>query len=117
MGTLVYGSAPAIDIEDRTLRHLQAVMIAKLRRHENFAFNWDAEPGVGSDRMSHDGSHGTIWVSEAVQLYFRYDGPRQSQLNRAWLNELMACANTSFGLRAVPEPTRDEATTDQVAFV
>jgi hypothetical protein len=117
MGTLVYGSAPAIDIEDRTLRHLQAVMIAKLRRHENFAFNWDQEPGVGTDTTSDDGAHGTILVSEAVQLYFRYDGPRQSQLNRVWLNELMVAANTSYGLRAVPEPARDDATTDQAAFV
>ena len=117
MGTLIYGAAPAIDIEDRTLRHLQAVMIAKLRRHENFAFNWDQEPGVGRDVMSDDGSHGTIWVSEAVQLYFRYDGPRQSQLNRVWLNELMSAANSSFGLRAVPEPSFAEATTDRTAFV
>ncbi len=117
VGTLIYGGAPAIDIEDRTLRHLQAVMIAKLRRHENFAFNWDQEPGVGTDTTSDDGAHGTIWVSESVQLYFRYDGPRQSQLNRAWLNELMSAANTSFGLRAVPEPVKEDATSDQAAFV
>jgi hypothetical protein len=117
MGTLIYGSAPIIDIEDRLLRHLQAVIIAKLRRHENFAFNWDQEPGVGTDTTSNDGSHGTIWLSEAVPLYFRYDGPRQTQLNRAWLNELMASANTGFGLRAVPEPAREDATTDRAAFV
>jgi hypothetical protein len=116
VGTLIYGATPAIDIEDRTLRHLQAVMIAKLRRHENFAFNWDQEPGVASDTTSVDGSHGTIWISESVQLYFRYDGPRQTQLNRAWLNQLMSAANTSFGLRAVQEPAREDATTDQTAF-
>ena len=117
MGTLIYGGAPTIDIEDRTLRHLQAVTIAKLRRHENFAFNWDQEPGVGTETTSDDGSHGTIWVSEAVQLYFRYDGARQNQLNRSWLNELMTVANSSFGLRVVPEPAKQDATTDQVAFV
>jgi hypothetical protein len=116
LGTLIYGSAPSIEIEDRTLRHLQAVMIAKLRRHENFAFNWDQEPGVGTDTSSEDGAHGTVWVSEAVQLYFRYDGPRNTQLNRLWLNELMISANTSFGLRAVPEPTQEETTTDQTAY-
>jgi hypothetical protein len=29
----------------------------------------------------------------------------------------MTAANTSFGLRVVPEPSRQDATTDQAAFV
>jgi hypothetical protein len=35
MGKLIYGIAPAIEIEDRGLRHLQVAIMTKLRRDEN----------------------------------------------------------------------------------
>ena len=106
MGTLVYGSAPTINVEDRTLRHLQAVMIAKLRRHENFAFNWDQEPGVSGDAEHDRGSHGAIWISPSSQLYFRFDGPRKNlQLNRQWLDVMMQATYSGEGLSALPEPS------------
>jgi hypothetical protein len=104
MGTLVYGAAPAISIEDRTLKHLQAVMIMKLRRDEPFAFNWDAEPGVGEDTEHPNAAHGTIWISQASQLYFRYDGTRQDKLNPEWIDALTKTAYSPRGLWAVPEP-------------
>ncbi len=104
LGVFRYGAAPAITIEDRLLKHLQAVMVAKLRRRESFAFNWDQEPGVGEDLLHRDGSHGSVWISESSSLYFQYDGPRSGALNRDWLEVLMQCANTNTGLRAVPEP-------------
>lgn len=104
MGTLVYGAAPAISIEDRTLKHLQAVMIMKLRRDEPFAFNWDAEPGVGEDTMHPNAAHGTIWISQASQLYFRYDGTRNDRLNPEWIDALTKTAYSPRGLWAVPEP-------------
>jgi hypothetical protein len=106
MGFLIYGVAPAIRIEDRVLRHLQAVIIAKLRRGETFAFNWDQEPGVeGAESGDDEASHGTIWISSASQLYFRYDGSRVGQLlNRHWLEVLMKASNSASGLYAAPEP-------------
>jgi hypothetical protein len=117
MGTLLYSSAPAIDIEDRVLRHLQAVIVAKLRRRENFAFNWDQEPGIGGDAAyPDDGAHGTIWISDATPLYFRYDGPRLNGLNREWLTTLMVSANSNHGLRALQEPSRTDVTTAETAF-
>ncbi|MFC0682688.1 hypothetical protein ACFFGH_33070 [Lysobacter korlensis] len=104
MGLFSYGVAPVITIEDRLLKHLQAVIVAKLRRRENFAFNWDQEPGVGTDVTHENGSHGSVWISESSSLYFQYDGSPSMALNRAWLEDLMQAANTSTGLRAVPEP-------------
>jgi hypothetical protein len=104
LGVFRYGVAPAITIEDRLLKHLQAVMVAKLRRRENFAFNWDEEPGIGEDLMHENGRHGSVWISDSSSLYFQYDGPRVGALNRVWLEELMQSANTNSGLRAVPEP-------------
>ncbi len=108
MGSFIYGTAPAVTIEDRTLKHLQAVIVAKLRRRENFAFSWDEEPGVGQDESHVGGAHGSVWVNESASLYFRYDGPRGGRLNQAWLELLMQTANTSAGLRAVPEPGIEE---------
>jgi hypothetical protein len=106
MGSLIYGVAPAIRIDDRVLRHLQAVIIGKLRRGETFSFNWDQEPGVGEDEATDDAAaHGTIWVSAASHLYFRYDGPREGHaLNRQWLELLMQESNSPGGLRVIPEP-------------
>jgi hypothetical protein len=115
MGTLVYGAAPAITIEDRTLKHLQAVIIMKLRRDEAFAFNWDAEPGVGEDELHPNASHGTIWISQGSQLYFRYDGARNEKLNPEWIEGLTKAAYTPRGLWAVPEPRPGASTADPQA--
>jgi hypothetical protein len=105
VGALIYGVAPAIEMNDRALRHIQVVMIQKLRRNESFAFNWDAEPDVGADLASEDGVHGTIWISHSSQLYFRYDGPRNShQLNPGWIDLLMRATYKADGLSVIPEP-------------
>ncbi len=107
MGSLISGVAPAIRIDDRVLRHLEAVIISKLRRGESLAFHWDQEPGVRGDEAAEDGgaAHGTIWVAPTSHLYFRYDGPRNEHaLNRQWLEALMQASNSTGGLRALPEP-------------
>ncbi len=104
MGWLTYGSAPPIEIEDRLLHHLQAVIITKLRRDEPFAFNWE-QARQGADGEAGARSHGTIWISRASQLYFHYDGPRTSEpLNRNWLEQLTLSSNSTRGLDPLPEP-------------
>ncbi len=52
MGTLHYGfeRGYAIEIDDRTLAHLQFVIVAKLRRSEGFAFIWNKPTDAGSGR-------------------------------------------------------------------
>jgi hypothetical protein len=125
MGYLIYGAAPAIEIEDRLLRHLQLVIIQKLRRNESFAFNWDREPGVGADRapsIDLDGeeegaSHGSIWISQQSHLYFRYSGKRDSRLNPAWLEVMMQATYRPEGLSAVPEPVDHAHPTERAAHV
>lgn len=102
MGHLNYGGAPAIQIDDWALEHLQTVMITKLRRDETFSFSWDGEPGIGGIES---GGPGTIWISRSSQLYFSYDGERSRSLNKRWLVSLANTANGSGGLRLVPEPS------------
>lgn len=106
MGHLIYGIAPAIEIEDWALRHLQAVMMTKLRRDESFTFSWDNEPDVDgddTDELDEPGRYETVWVSKSIPLYFSYSHPRTRSLNKQWLTALAAAAN-STGLHLIPEP-------------
>ena|ERR1700712_2757170 len=97
MGTLIYGPASnTIAIDDRDLAHLHVVMLAKLRRGEAFAFNWDraTETGIGRN---------IVWVHPSTYLEFVFDGPPQIPLNRAWIDALMKRANSTTGLELVTE--------------
>ena len=98
MGKLIYGGTD-IDIDDRLLTHLQAVIIAKLRRDEAVTLSWV----VASE---HGGRQHSIWVSPSIPLQFKFYGNRQPALNREWLEQLMRSANSSGGLHFLPEPER-----------
>ena len=105
MGQLIYGVAPAVEVEDRALRHVEAVIISKLRRNESFSFHWDGEPDVGEDVATPNrGRHGSIWVSKSSSLYFSYDSAGGEPLNRAWIDLLLRSALSPAGLRVLPEP-------------
>ena len=105
MGTLVYDGGDAAELDDRTLAHLQVIIVNKLRRQESFPFTWSDE------RRSM-----TIWLSPTTPIAFVYHGNRRPRLNRVWLEQLALMANSVGGLMIVPEPaddaTTDDATTD-----
>lgn len=99
MGALIYGPEDQrISIEDRTLAHLQMIIVAKLRRTETFVFNWEADPAAGVGRVC-------IWLHPSMFLAFEYDDGRPPPINREWLELLSLTANGSGGLRLMPEPT------------
>jgi hypothetical protein len=105
VGNLIYGTAPAINIDDWALMHLRAVMVTKLRRDESFSFSWNNEKNVhGDDALNKPGLYGTVWVSKSSSLYFSFDAPTDAALSRAWLMALVETANSSTGLHLVPEP-------------
>jgi hypothetical protein len=96
MGSLHYGSPPAtFDLDDRTLAHVELVVLAKLRRNESFALTIDAPKGGRS----------TIWINAASTLRFDFEEATH-ELNREWLDELIDSANTTTGLQIVPEPEK-----------
>ena len=96
MGLLMYGSPPeSFDLDDRTLAHVEIVTLAKLRRNESF--------GLSIERA--DGGRSTVWVSPSSTLQFRFDSATH-EINRQWLDELIDSANTTAGMRIVPEPTK-----------
>ena len=56
MGKIIYGATRTeIQLDDRTMAHLQAVVATKLRRGEGFFLNWHDDPSVG------DG-HSAAWI-------------------------------------------------------
>lgn len=96
MGKLHYGfAAEAFEFDDRTLNHLKAVILSKLRRSENFPFNWVD---------SKSGQLRTIWLNPAIPIHFEFDSEDERGLNRLWAEALAATANSGAGLTLIPEP-------------
>ncbi|WP_369813327.1 ATP-dependent DNA ligase [Yonghaparkia sp. Root332] len=98
MGQLIYASTFEARFDDRVLAHLQIVIVAKLRRQESFAFSWSKPREEGSGRAS-------LWLHPAIPLVFTFHGGRAPTISRAWIEALMSSANSSAGLRIVPEPS------------
>lgn len=94
MGHMLYGSTPTkIEFDDRTLAHVELVTLAKLRRSESFALSIDA-PGGGRT---------TFWLNSSSPLEFHFETGRQ-EINREWLDQIIDTANSTGGMRVVPEP-------------
>jgi hypothetical protein len=99
VGKLILGSSftEAI-IDDRELAHLKVVILSKLRRGESFPFSWKHGPDTGG------GGRSTIWLNPSSTIEFRFQGSRNVDLNRAWIDILLAGANSSSGLSQTAEP-------------
>ncbi len=97
MGKFTYDSTLVVDFDDRVLAHLQIVIGAKLRRNESFYFSWRDDSAVGNGRS-------VVWLHPAISIVYKFHGGRPPAINRTWIEELMATANSSAGLRIVPEP-------------
>ena len=99
MGELIYGmsSLRSIEMDDRTLAHVQAVVAAKLRQRQSFFFTW-------VDVSQSGGGRGSVWIDAAIPITFSYGRSVREQINRPWLELLMVSANSSTGLQLIPEP-------------
>ncbi|MFW8744971.1 hypothetical protein [Mesorhizobium japonicum] len=99
MGKILYGaSGIEIELEDRAMAHLQAVVASKLRRGEGFFLNWKDDVAVG------DG-HSACWIAPNIPLFFKYYGSRNIELNRQWLEIMTMGANSNGGLQLGDEPS------------
>ncbi len=98
MGKFIYDGDVKVDFEDRLLAHLQAVIMAKVRRGESFPFTW-------KDDISTGGGRTTVYIHPNVSLVFKYHGSRTPQLSPAWLHALTYNANSGRGLYVIPNPT------------
>jgi len=97
MGKLMIGNPTVqIAVDDRTLAHLQSVMIAKLRREEKFTFTWTSPLGEFPASI--------IWMHPAVALQFHFETAEPQPLNAIWIDVLAMSAAGSSGLRIIDEP-------------
>ncbi|MFP3465344.1 ATP-dependent DNA ligase [Leifsonia sp. SIMBA_070] len=85
-----------IEFEDRLLAHLQIVIAQKIRRGESFFMAW-------RDSVETGDGHSSIWIHPAQNLYFKFSGSRFPKINPAWVEALMASANSSKGLLIMTE--------------
>nr|WP_188681220.1 ATP-dependent DNA ligase [Subtercola lobariae] len=90
-------------MDDRTLTHLQIVIVRKLRLSEGFAMSWAFSPDFGSGRAS-------VWIHPTIPLHFKFSGSRVPSINPVWLAELTESANSSRGLIVTAENSLYEAT-------
>lgn len=99
MGKIIYGTMRTeIELDDRAMAHLQAVVATKLRRGEGFFLNWKDDPSVG------DG-HSAVWLGPNIPLFFKYYGSKQIELRREWLEIMTMGANSNGGLYLGEEPS------------
>jgi hypothetical protein len=98
MGQFLYDRGRAIEVDDRTLAHIQVVVVNKLRRQEHFAITLnDNEQTL------------CMWVGPQTPMQFVYSGNRRPLLNRLWLEQLADAANSTSGLVLLPEPAYELA--------
>lgn len=110
VGRLLYGNLQtSIRFDDRLLAHLQIVIGAKLRRREGFFISWMDAPGVGGGRSS-------VWLDSSIPLRFTFTNNARHAINRVWIDELAASANTAQGLRVTPEPADESALTGPIGI-
>lgn len=92
MGRFHYDQSAGIVLDDRTLAHVQVIIIDKLRRGERFAFS-----APSGSRLV------TMWMTPDAALEFVYDDARMPNLNRDWLESLSNSAGSPMGLVLLPE--------------
>ena len=90
MGALVYDGR-VIHFDDRTLTHLQIVIVQKFNRNERLLLSWRDSPSTGDGRTA-------IWLSPDIPMLFKFAGGRVPEIDRAWLERLSESANSSTGL-------------------
>jgi hypothetical protein len=95
MGSISYDGL-IVNVDDRTLTHLQIVIVKKLRRGDTFLMSWRDAPDAGSGRSS-------IWLHPHVIIHFKFDGSRVPTINETWLAELTASGESSRGLVVTAE--------------
>ncbi|PPG38749.1 ATP-dependent DNA ligase [Pseudoclavibacter sp. RFBA6] len=90
MGMLIYDGT-SLPFDDRTLTHLQIVIVQKFSRNEAFLMSWKDSPSVGDGRSA-------IWLTPTMPLQFKFLGGKVPTIDRDWLELLGKSAESSTGL-------------------
>lgn len=93
MGYFHYGPLCRVEFDDRMLAHLRTVTIGKFALQESFAFTW-----------TEAGAQRSVWMHPSMHLMFEFDSDEISAIDPAWIEKLIALANSPSGLRLTPGP-------------
>lgn len=80
-----------VEFDDRTLTHLQLVIVQRFRRGEGLMLSWVDSVGIGSGR-------GAAWLSPFTVVQFRFDGSRLPPIDERWVRLLHEAADSGHGL-------------------
>ena len=80
-----------VDFDDRTLAHLQIVIVRRFIAGRSVLLSWLDALADGDGRTS-------IWLTPAAPLHFRFAGSRPRAIDRAWLDLLGRRADSGAGL-------------------
>jgi hypothetical protein len=98
VGWITYNTL-IVQLDDRTLTHLEIVIVNKLRKGDGFLMSWKDSPEVGDGRSA-------VWMHQYMLLHFKFEGSRVPQINTEWLAQLAASADSSRGLIVTAEEGR-----------
>lgn len=90
MGALLYDAA-RVEFDDRTLAHLQIVIVGHVRRREGVLLGWHDAFADGDGRT-------TMWISPLVPVRFEFAQGRLPEIDRDWLGRLNSAADGRTGL-------------------
>jgi hypothetical protein len=93
MGVLNYDST-SVEFDDRTLQHLQIVIVSMFRRNQSVLLSWMDSHTTGGGRTS-------MWLASCQPVHFHFDGSRAAEVDQCWLAELFASAESGSGLVVV----------------
>ncbi len=71
MGKFIYDGNIKVDFEDRLLAHLQAVIMAKVRRGESFPFTWKDDISTGGGALRSTSTRTCRWCSSSTAVELR----------------------------------------------
>lgn len=91
MGTMAYAER-IVTFDDRTLTHLQIVILRKFRRGEAFAMSW-----VDGD-LPEQGGRVAMWLTPVRPVLFKFDRSRVPAIDQGWIDRLARSADSSRGL-------------------
>jgi len=90
MGALLYDGA-RVEFDDRTLAHLQIVIVGHIRRRESVLIGWLDAMNDGDGRTS-------MWINAALPVRFEFSDAHLPEIDRDWIARLNAGVANRTGL-------------------
>lgn len=90
MGALLYDGA-RVEFDDRTLAHLQIVIVSRIRRRESVLIGWHDAFADGDGRTA-------MWISAALPVRFEFTASKLPEIDRAWVDRLNEGVASRTGL-------------------